>query len=416
MSRPTAALNMICSSISRPARSPTISHLTRSTWSWLRISSNTSSGRGLWRSAVKSTLSWPKEALSSSACPTCASSSKPQSRCPVKSHCSTADKTSIKAITPPKLSLVRITPNSSLINTGGPQNRSTRNSSPSGSLEPQPPCIGPISSSKPINPNDMTHLDLFSGIGGFALAARWCGIETIGFSETDPYACAVLTKNFPGIPNYGDVRHVKNIKADLITGGFPCQPVSIAGKRRGSSDDRWLWPEMCRIIEECQPRWVLAENVPGIINLGLDQVLSDLETLRYTTGTFVIPACALDAPHRRDRVWIVAHTQSERCGETGSQQPSTSSSAQLHGNVAHANRHHRIWRPSSLQMGREQSQSQTQADGQSPGTQWPPEPSVGRMAHGISHRVDRLKCLGNAIVPQIAAQILTFILQTHKPQ
>ena len=155
----------------------------------------------------------------------------------------------------------------------------------------------------------MKHLDLFSGIGGFALAARWVGWETVGFCEIDPYCQQVLRKHWPDVPIYDDVRELTGETVghvDIITGGYPCQPFSVAGKRRGEADDRHLWPEFARLIRELRPRWVVGENVAGHINMGLDDVLSDLEGLGYTWEAFVIPACAVNAPHRRDRVWFVA--------------------------------------------------------------------------------------------------------------
>lgn len=116
----------------------------------------------------------------------------------------------------------------------------------------------------------LKHLDLFSGIGGFALAAKWVGgIETIAFSEIDPFCCKVLEKNFPGIKNYGDVRNVTEKEAWLITGGFPCQPFSIAGKRRGKNDDRYIWPEMFRVIQQTKPDWVICENAFNFVNMEL---------------------------------------------------------------------------------------------------------------------------------------------------
>lgn len=159
------------------------------------------------------------------------------------------------------------------------------------------------------------HLDLFSGIGGFALAAQWVGgIETVAFCEIDPWARQVLAKNFPGTPIHDDVRTLKPNdygRIDLITGGYPCQPFSVAGLRRGEEDDRHLWPVMRGIIAEAMPRMVLCENVAGHITLGLDEVLSDLESLGYSCGATIIPACAVGAGHRRDRLWIIAHSKCE---------------------------------------------------------------------------------------------------------
>jgi DNA (cytosine-5)-methyltransferase 1 len=144
-----------------------------------------------------------------------------------------------------------------------------------------------------------THLDLFSGIGGFALAAASAGFQTIGFSEIEPYACKILKHHWPHVPNYGDIRNIQGVRADLVTGGFPCQPYSLAGQRRGASDDRALWPEMLRVIDESKPVWILGENVAGIISMDLDQVLSDLEHLGYSAWAIGVPACALGAEHRR---------------------------------------------------------------------------------------------------------------------
>ena len=160
----------------------------------------------------------------------------------------------------------------------------------------------------------MKHLDLFSGIGGFALAAAWAGFETIGFAEVDPFCSQVLHKHWPHVRNFGDVKTISAMEnITLITGGFPCQPFSSAGKRKGREDDRHLWPEFNRIIHAIKPTWVVAENVTGIIDLELDNVLDDLETAGYETGTYIIPASAIGAPHRRERVWIVAHFLCERC-------------------------------------------------------------------------------------------------------
>lgn len=220
---------------------------------------------------------------------------------------------------------------------------------------------------------DMRHLDLFSGIGGFTLAARevW-GAEhqIVGFCDDDPFCQQVLAKNFPNVPIYGDIRELtadrlaadaigsragvekqdtsrqtrkspealaptmvrqgdrasdakrtssrhRNVRIDLLTGGFPCQPFSNAGLKKGDQDDRFLWPEMLRVIRETKPAWIVGENVAGIINMALDQVCADLERENYEVQPFVIPACAVGAPHRRDRVWIVARRIDQNAQRVG---------------------------------------------------------------------------------------------------
>jgi DNA (cytosine-5)-methyltransferase 1 len=165
----------------------------------------------------------------------------------------------------------------------------------------------------------LTHLDLFSGIGGFALAAQRAGFRTVAFAEVEPYACRVLAERFPGVPNRGDVRQWANFadlagRISLLTGGYPCQPFSLAGKRGGASDDRHLWPAMRELVARLWPAWVVGENVAGHVAMGLDAVLADLEGLGYAARPFTIPACAVDARHRRDRVWVVAHREDERLG------------------------------------------------------------------------------------------------------
>lgn len=161
----------------------------------------------------------------------------------------------------------------------------------------------------------LTHASLFSGIGGFDYAAKKAGIKNIFQIEIDEFCRKVLNKNFPDVEKYKDIKEFKGNKyygaIDIISGGFPCQPFSIAGKRKGSSDDRFLWNEMLRVIHEIKPKWVIAENVPGLLSIesGLvfKQTKTDLEDEGYEVQTFIIPACAVDAPHRRDRVWIIAY-------------------------------------------------------------------------------------------------------------
>ena len=160
--------------------------------------------------------------------------------------------------------------------------------------------------------NEKTHLDLFSGIGGFALAAKWNGYRTVGFCDNEPYAQAVLKKHWPEVPCHKDIREVRGelyAGVTLLTGGFPCQPFSNAGKQRGKSDDRYLWPEMLRVIREARPTWIIGENVAGIVNMELDQVHIDLEAEDYEVESIIIPACGVDAPHRRNRVWIIGRNK-----------------------------------------------------------------------------------------------------------
>lgn len=160
----------------------------------------------------------------------------------------------------------------------------------------------------------MTHASLFSGIGGFDLAAEWAGWTNVFNCEIDKFCQRVLRYHFPKAIQYEDIKStdfaIHRGGVDVLTGGFPCQPFSLAGKRRGTSDNRYLWPEMLRAIREITPRWIVGENVYGIVNwsdgLVFDTVCADLEDAGYEVQPFVIPACAVDAPHRRDRVWFVA--------------------------------------------------------------------------------------------------------------
>lgn len=234
----------------------------------------------------------------------------------------------------------------------------------------------------------LTHLSLFTGIGGLDLAAEWAGFETVGQCEWADYPTRVLEKHWPTVPRWRDIRTLTGEDfyartglrtVDIISGGFPCQPFSTAGKRKGSEDDRYLWPEMLRVIQEIRPTWVVGENVAGIVTMALDTVLSDLETIGYTVQAFIIPACAVDAPHRRDRVFIVAHAKKDN-GNYGRTQ-------EKRNNREAAPLEHR---------GR---------------TWWDTEPGVCRVVNGIPTRVDidRDECLGNAVVPQQAYPIFKAI-------
>ena len=343
-------------------------------------------------------------------------------------------------------------------------------------------------------------LDLFSGIGGFSLGLeRTGGFETVAFCEYDKKARLVLNKHWPDVPIYEDVRTLEHDGSiDVISGGFPCQPFSVAGKQKGKEDDRHLWPAMFKLIQKHRPTWVIGENVAGLIALGLDSVLTDLESENYRTRTFVIPACSVNAKHRRDRLWIIGErvvgdTNSKRCKKPNISKKSkkqkqsnrsddenvadTNSTRQQQGNkkmerrppeqpngssiqskkiASHTNGSRR-WKgkqslerkPSEhsdssnidprkvvtdtdkqrLQRGLQNGKSDEKRRKKSCNgrttersdwwkgcgdSQWAVEPSVGRVADGFPGRVDRLKQLGNAVVPQIVEVIGNAILEAEK--
>lgn len=162
----------------------------------------------------------------------------------------------------------------------------------------------------------MNHGSLFSGIGGFDLAAQWMGWENIFQVEWDDYCQKVLAKNFPNITKYGDIKEFDGTKytgrIDIVTGGFPCQPFSVAGRQKGKGDDRYLWPEMLRVIREIQPAFIVGENVPGIIRMELENICTSLEGQGYEVQPFIIPSASIGAWDKRERVWIVAYNHSFR--------------------------------------------------------------------------------------------------------
>jgi DNA (cytosine-5)-methyltransferase 1 len=169
-----------------------------------------------------------------------------------------------------------------------------------------------------------THLGLFEGIGGFSLAAKWMGWETLAWCEWNEFGQRVLKHHFPEAEGFGDIKKTDFTMyantIDILTGGFPCQPYSVAGKRKGKEDERHLWPEMLRVIGEVQPTYVVGENVSGLISwdggLVFHEVQTDLEAKGYEVQPFILPACAKNAPHRRDRVWFVAYSNSCRNNRT----------------------------------------------------------------------------------------------------
>jgi len=272
--------------------------------------------------------------------------------------------------------------------------------------------------------NELTHLDLFSGIGGFALAAKWNGYRTVAFCDNEPYAQAVLKKHWPDVPCHKDIREIRGdlyAGVTLLTGGFPCQPFSVAGKQRGKTDDRYLWPEMLRVIREARPVWIIGENVAGIVNMALDQVHIDLEAEGYEVESLIIPACGVDAPHRRDRVWIMAHAKGGKRGRLqdkgsakGSQDcdqlsriTSGLSGKSCASNVADPVSQRRCGGNTEGKYAEDAGKSSSHPWHNTAGVAtWLPEPNVGRVVNGLPNRVDRIKGLGNAIVPQVAAEII----------
>lgn len=327
--------------------------------------------------------------------------------------------------------------------------------------------------------SELTHGALFNGIGGFTLAAQWAGIETLWTCEIDDYCNRVSKQHFPNAEQFRDIRDLHNPPyVDILSGGFPCQPFSQAGKRKGAADDRYLWPEMLRIISEVKPAYIIGENVTGIINLALGQVLSDLESIGYDFPRDIhglpivpiIPAASVNAPHKRDRVWIISYS-----GSVGRQQ---------HGSAANSRQEdysQTSVRSDIERLGGERGVDDTNSDGYGANNRsgsyptkegksqtvrqerervrtefggvfetipntvsergcsrngerenaiyadtrcetvragsncewWSVEPNVGRVANGVPNRLDRLKALGNAIVPQVAHQIFECIKAHH---
>lgn len=267
---------------------------------------------------------------------------------------------------------------------------------------------------------------LFSGIGGLDLGLERAGMRVVWQSEIDPYACRVLAKHWPDVPNLGDITTIdwsSVERPDVICGGYPCQPFSLAGVRRGGDDARHLWPHFHRAICDLRPRYALLENVPGHLSLGFDRVLGDLAEIGYDTEWCSIPAAAVGAPHLRWRLFAVAYPGCARRRQVGGSAPGDEVTderwsaphdhifggdgavgyvadadgrrlevgAQLDGEVAH---------PDSLGRPRIERPEEPRLD-----TAWAAEPHVGRVAHGVPRRVDRLRTLGNAVVPQVAELI-----------
>jgi len=263
---------------------------------------------------------------------------------------------------------------------------------------------------------------LFSGIGGLDLGLERSGFEIAWQIEIDDFCQKILRKHWPNVPKYQDVFSVDFVglpKVDLLCGGFPCQPVSYAGKRRGSQDERWLWPEFNRAICEIKPRWILVENVPGLLSAENGRlfggILRDLAAGGYDVEWDCIPAAAFGAPHLRYRVFLVAYSNQIRWhGWTRTSRQSwrtefENGSKNGESDVAHSNEQGlEIF---SCQSKNFISELKATKRGGEWWRWWSTEPNVGRMAHGVPSRVDRIRGLGNAVVPQIAEWIGKLILQ-----
>jgi DNA (cytosine-5)-methyltransferase 1 len=272
----------------------------------------------------------------------------------------------------------------------------------------------------------MRVLDLFSGIGGFSIGLEKAGFETVAFCEIDKKARAVLKKHWPDVQIFEDVSQLTKekldehgISVDVICGGFPCQDISVAGKGAGLEGQRsGLWYEYNRLIKELTPQWVIIENVSALRSRGLDAVLRSLFEIGYDAEWHCIPASAVGAPHQRDRIWIVAYPNSNRKwswdgskqseGNTTGERIGNSCELERDGLVANAMREG-LERQRKVSGGAEQKQQDTGNT-----CWWAAEPDVGRVAHGVRGRVDRLKQLGNAVVPQIPELIGKAIMSVQK--
>lgn len=287
--------------------------------------------------------------------------------------------------------------------------------------------------------NRLTHLSLFTGIGGIDLAAEWAGFETVGQVEWADYPTKVLQKHWPEVERWRDIRTLTKEEfhdrtglktVDLVSGGFPCQPFSVAGKQKGKDDDRYLWPEMLRVIREIRPTWVLGENVPGIIKIAGREVCESLDCEGYDIAVFNYEAAAVGARHRRERVFFVGyrrdcHVENYRCTcwpwgilsrtdamETEKQHANKSERSSCSpGNVSDA--YGQRWAKEHIKARdiAQRAEEWKPCPTNSTSDIWTIEPRMGRVADGVPNRMDRIKCLGNAVVPQQVFPILKAIAE-----
>ena len=292
----------------------------------------------------------------------------------------------------------------------------------------------------------MKVLDLFSGIGGFSLGLERAGMQTVAFCENDPFCQKVLQKNWPNIPIHNDIRELDGNefrgKVDLICGGFPCQPFSVAGKRKGTEDNRDLWPQMFRIIQQAKPTWIIGENVANFTSMAFRRTKVDLESEGYIVQPFIIPACAVNAPHRRDRLWIVANSIGYNDIETFRGKHAEADQMEI-GEQAQHNSSRESGRTVVMESGETnkdvQNKDATNSDNKrcegskcktvqrKPSQSWEftgsyknwingwpiSSPKVCGVDDGISNRTHRLRSLGNAVVPQIPEIIGKVIMKSR---
>lgn len=316
---------------------------------------------------------------------------------------------------------------------------------------------------------ELTHLSLFSGIGGLDLAAEAAGFATVGQCEFADYPTKVLEKHWPDVPRWKDIRTLNGESfyaktgrrtVDLISGGFPCQPFSVAGNQKGKDDERYLWPEMLRVIRELTPRWVVCENVPGIMRIAAGDVVESLERAGYDVAVFNFEAAAVGALHRRARVAFVANAMCERLRQpqllcdTGSNSETIRQwetgeafrSGKVPGAMADTNGEglQRFQQYGAFDAARKTPSkatgecSKTMADSCCLRLQrntrrehawesahgyarlwrnwWAAEPPLGRVANGVPNRMDRIRCLGNAVVPAQFYPIFAAIAEVERIQ
>ena len=275
---------------------------------------------------------------------------------------------------------------------------------------------------------------LFSGIGGLDLGLERAGMEVIWQSEIDPYACKVLAKHWPQVPNHGNIKDINwgdIVRPDIICGGYPCQPFSKAGKRTGTSDPRHLWPWVREAISNLRPKYAILENVRGHLTLGGNTVIGELADIGYNAEWCLISAASVGAPHLRERVIIVAYPNSDnptngrQCQDVPSKDigwrndRSRSRSDIGEISMGATGQIATLANPDSIRLLHPcikvlTAEARIKALSQSSlGGRWSSEPNVGRVANGVPNRVDRLRGLGNAVVPQVAELVGRMVMEHH---